>query len=279
MVQTKNPDYPSRKRRRVLLVGIDRTSRDRVTTMLNTMGWTCSTVSGQDEALATIVQESFDAVLLDVGQPDAQTEQAIQRIAEIRPSLSKRIVAISSGSVDPQTQDLIERHSLPHLTQERLLVRLMITLEDLFISSGPRQVAPRNVHTARLLFDSFAVPSPAGLRSARASGRHFTYEHNHTMVDVFVDCPAGTGRIVLMGHVLESAREAGRGDGLPVVVIGRTRTLARTTTNRLGEFLLEFDFAENISLEIRLRERTWLAIPLGSMNWLTKQMQSQATGT
>jgi len=47
----------------------------------------------------------------------------------------------------------------------------------------------------------------------------------------------------------------------------------------LGEFNLEFEFAEDVNLEIRLVERSWVTIPLGQMDWVKKQMPNRATGT
>ncbi len=280
MFLRKNPEQRPGKRRKVLLVGADSPDRDSISTLLSTMGWTCAAVSVPEDVLAAIEREPFDAVLLDLDHSGADAEKTLLRIKEIRPSLSERIVAISSERVDPQALELIERHDLPHLFQEHLLSQLCTTLEDLFAPRGSHTVASRNIQVAKLLFDSFAVPSPPGVRSIRTAGRHFTYEHNNTMIDVLVDCPAGSDRISLVGQVLDTAKAKGKNDSLPVVVVmGGSGTVARTTTNHLGEFNLEFEFAEDVSLEIRLGERSWVTIPLGQMDWVKKQMPNRATGT
>jgi len=241
------------------------------------MGWTCTAVSVQDGVLAAIERELFDVVLLDLDHAGAYAERILLRIKEIRPSLSERIVAISSERVDPQALELIERHDLPHLFQEHLLSQLWTTLENLFASRELSKVSSSNIQ-ARLLFDSFRLPSPPGVRSTGATGRHFTYEHNNTTIDVFLDCPAGSDRISLVGQVLDAAKAKGKNDSLPVVLIGGSGTLARTTTNHLGEFSLECEFTESVRLEIRLGERSWVTIPLGQMDWVKKQMPNRATG-
>ena len=261
------------------MVGADSPDRDSISTLLSTMGWTCTAVSVPEDVLAAIEREPFDVVLLDLDHSGADAEKTLLRIKEIRPSLSERIVASSSERVDPQALELIERHDLPHLFQEHLLSQLCTTLEDLFAPRGSHKVASRNIQVARLLFDSFRLPSPPGVRSIRTSGRHFTYEHSNTTIDVLVDCPAGSDRISLVGQVLDTAKAKGKNDSLPVVVIGGSGTVARTTTNHLGEFNLEFEFAEDVSLEIRLGERSWVTIPLGQMDWVKKQMPNRATGT
>lgn len=279
MLLRKNPEPRPRKRRRVLLVGGDSPSRDNISTLLNTMGWTCIAVSVQNGVLAAIARELFDVILLDLDHSGADSERILLRIKEIRPSLSERIVAISSEKVDPQALELIERHGLPHLFQEHLLSQLWTTLEDLFAPHELRKVRSSKIQVARLLFDSFRLPSPPGVRSARTTGRHFTYEHNNTTIDVFLDCPLASDRISLVGQVLDGAKTRGKNDSLPVVLIGGSGTVARTTTNHLGEFNLECEFTENVSLEIRLGDRSWVTIPLGQMDWVKKQMPNRAIGT
>jgi CheY-like chemotaxis protein len=279
MFLKKNPEQRPGKRRRVLLVGGDSPNRDSISTLLNTMRWTCTAVSVQDGVLAAIERELFDVILLDLDHVGADAERILLRIKEIRPSLSERIVAISSERVDPQALELIERHGLPHLFQEHLLSQLWTTLEDLLAPRELGKAAAGNIPMARLLFDSFRMPSPSGVRSAHTAGRHFTYEHNHTTIDVFLDCSAGSDRISLVGQVLEGAKAKGKNESLPVVLIGGSGTVARTTTNHLGEFNLECEFTESVSLEIRLGERSWVTIPLGQMDWVKKQIPNRAIAT
>lgn len=278
MFLRKNPEQGSSNRKRVLLVGAELANRGSISALLNTMGWTCKAVSVQDGVLAAIEREPFDAILLNLDRAGADAERILLRIKEIRPSLSERIVAISSERVGPQALELIERHDLPHLFQEHLLSQLWTTLENLFSPRELSKVASSNIQ-ARLQFDSFGSPSPPGIRSTHTTGRHFTYEHNNTTIDVFLDCPAGSDRISLVGQVLDAAKAKGKNDNLAVVLTGGSGTLARTTTNHLGEFSLECEFTENVKLEIRLGERSWVTLPLGQMDWVKKQTPNRATGT
>jgi hypothetical protein len=279
MFQKKRLEQRPTRRRRVLLVGADSPDRDSISTLLTTMGWACTAVSVQEDVLAAIEKEAFDVVLLDLDHVGSDAERTVLRIKEIRPSLSERIVAVSGERVDPEVLELVERHDLPHLLHVHLLSQLWTALEDLFAPSGLGTVAPRNVHLARLVSDSLRSPSPQGVRSSRSSGRHFTYEHNDTTIDVLVNRPEGSERISLVGQVLDGAKARGKNGSLPVVLIGGSGTLARTTTNHLGEFNLEFEFADNVSLEIRLGERSWVTIPLGQMDWVNMEMPDRATGT
>jgi CheY-like chemotaxis protein len=265
-------------RKRILLIAAAPPDRDRISTFLSTMGWTC-TVSVQQEVLAAIEREPFDAVLLDLGPSGTFAERTILHIKEIRPSLSDRIVVISRGNLDPQTLELIERHNLAHLPHERLFSQLWITLEDLFLSRGLHKPETGNPRFARLLFDSSRLPSPTGVRTSRPSGRHSTYEHNGRIIEVFLDRPPGSERVSLLGQVMD-ATKGGRGNvAFPVVLADQSGTLARTTTNHFGEFNLEFKSAENVRVEIRLGERSWVAIPVGPMDWVKGQSPSEASRT
>ena len=275
----KNSDYRHGRRRRILLVGADLYSKDSISTLLNTMGLTCLAVSRYDDVPATIEREPLDAVLLHLGPSATLVERTIRTIKKIRPSLAERIVLISKETVDRPTLELIERQDLPHLRQEHLLSALWTTLEDLFLPGSMRKVVARKPQTARLLFDSFRLPLPLDVRSSHSLGRHMTYEHSNTIIDVLVDRPAGSERISLVGQVLDSTKVVRMNFGLPVVLLDESGTLARTTTNQLGEFNLEFECAERLSLEIRLRERSWVSIPLGPMDWVRTQRRSGATAT
>jgi hypothetical protein len=200
-------------------------------------------------------------------------------IKKIQPVLSERIVLISNGEVGSEILELIERYDLSHLPQEKVLPGLWSTLEDLVVRPAWYKVAPRNIRVARLLFDSFLMASRAGVRSSHTSGRHFTYEHNNTTIDVLVDVQPGCDRISLMGQVLDATRPQPRNENLAVVLSAQTGTLARTTTNRLGEFSLQFDFAENVNLEVRMGERSWISVPLTQMDWVKERMPKRSTGT
>lgn len=266
-------------RKRILLVGADPSSRDSISTLLNTMGWICIAVSSYDDVPKTIERERFDAVLLYLGTSAAALERTIRTIKQVRPSLARRIVVFSAAErVDRPTLELIERQDLPHLIQEHLLSTLWTTLEELFLPGETRMVLPRNLQTARLVSDSFRWPLPSGVRSSLASGRHMTYEHSSKIIDLLLN-PQGPERISLVGQVLDASKGGRLNYGLPVVLLGESGTLGRTTTNRSGEFDLEFESAENVSLEIRLGERSWVSIPLGPLDWVKKQALGRATGT
>ena len=271
------PEQPA-ARKKVLLVGFEAYTQDSVAVLLNTMGWACIAVSDLEKVQSALQQGSFEAILVCLRHSSEDLEGMILATKEIRPTLSERIVVVSSGVVGSEILELIERYDLSHLPEEKVLSRLWSTLEDLVAFPPWRRVAARNIGVARLLFDSLRMHGPIGVRSSHTSGRRFIYEHNNTTIDVLLDVRPGSNRISLMGQVLDGTRPEATYESLAVVLSARNGTLARTTTNRLGEFNLQFEFAENVSLEIRVGERSWITVPLTQLEWAKERMR-RPTGT
>jgi CheY-like chemotaxis protein len=266
---------PPVQRRKVLLAGAEPSVQGLISTFLHTMGWTCTVIQGKEEAPAILQQETFDAVVVDLGLSESEAEQTILGIKQIRPSLSDRILVISHGPADPKILELMERHDLIQLFPDGLLPQLWATLHELVVSPRPRELAPRAMQVARMIFDSFRYPLPAGLRSILAGPRQLAYQHNKTIVDLSIEFAEGAGKMSLAGQVLDGEKK-GKNDGLPVLLVSEMGTLARTTTNQFGEFHVECDIPEDASVEVRLGERSWVLIPLGKMDWGGKRTSSCA---
>ena len=270
---TFNPEQQQNARKRVLLVGFEPSTQDSISVVLNTMRWACTAVSDWEMVTPALNQGSFEAVVLSLVDSAQDLERIILAIKEIRPSLTERIVAVGSKRVEPEIMELIERYDLSFLPQEKVLSRLWSTLEDLAAFPPWYRVASRNIGVARLLFDSLRMHGPLGVRSSRIFGRRFMYEHNNTTIDVQLDVQPGSDRISLMGQLLDGTRPRFSFENLAVILTARTGTLARTTTNRQGEFILQFEFAENLSLEIRVGERSWISVPLTQLDWAKDQVR------
>jgi hypothetical protein len=182
---------------------------------------------------------------------------------------------ISNGFTDRGMMELIERHDLLQLSQEGLVQQLWVTLQELFVSRRSWQAPLRSMGIPRIIFDSFWSPMPAGVRSLSSGGRQLAYQHKSTVIDLSIEFPEGSesDRTSLAGQVLD-AEVKGKNDGLSVLLVSGVATLVRTATNQFGEFHVQFESAEDVSLEIRLGERSWVLIPLGKMDWIRKRMLS-----
>src|SRR5215471_2253281 len=220
------PEHQQTKRKRVLLVGFEPFTQDSISVLLSTMGWACTAVADSAKVPPALQQYSFEAVLVNLRGSVEDLERMRAAIKEIRPTLEERIVVATSGPVDSETLELIERYDLSHLPQEKVLSRLWSTLEDLVASPPWCKVAARNIGVARLLFDSLRMASPIHVRSLHQSSRHFTYEHNNTMIDVLLDVQPGSSRISLTGQVLDGTRKPqSTFENLAVVLSARNGTL------------------------------------------------------
>lgn len=272
------PEHLQAMRKRVLLVGFEPFMQDSISVLLNTMGWACTAVANSERVPPALQQYSFEAVLVSLRQSAKDLERMRSAVKEIRPTLEERIVVVSCGPVDSEILELIERYDLSHLPQEKVLSRLWSTLEDLVVFPPWFKVAARNIGVARLLFDSLRMHGPVGIRSSHTHGRRFIYEHNNTTIDVQLDVQPGSSRISLMGQVLDGTKPQSAYENLAVILSAEKGTLARTTTNRLGEFNLQFEFADNVALEIRVGERSWISVPLTQLEWAKERMR-RPTGT
>jgi len=271
MFYKQNLEHPHGEPRRVLLIAGESSVRPRIATLLSTMRCVCVLVSSTDEFIG-IQDESFDAVLIDVSNSGIPAEHVLVRLNELHPSLSVRILAFSSGATSLELIELFERYDLRLISREPLLVQIWARLEDLFAAPRAAKHLRRNVQIAQLIFDSFRLPLPAGMRSLHQSGRQLAYQHKNKIVDVFIEPKTEFGRMSLAGQVMGSGIKKLENAGLVVLLLDGLKTLARTVTNESGEFHLEFDFLEDAGLQIRLGEGSWAAIVLGKMDWAKKRL-------
>jgi hypothetical protein len=253
---------PSVHRRKILLAGVHSSLQGLISPFLFAMGWTCTAARDAAAAVAALQRDGFDAVLIDLGASVSSAEHSILTIKQIRPSLGDRILVMHNGAAGGEMLELIERHDLIEVSQ---LQDLWATLQDLFVSpasDGRRRGMPM----ARLIFDSFRHPLPAdGIRGLFIAARQLAYQHEGTMIDVSIEPAQESGRVSLAGQVLNAGRK-GKNGGLSVLLVGGAGTLLRTVTNDFGEFHMEFVSPQEVSLEIRLGERSWIRVPLGKID-------------
>jgi hypothetical protein len=212
-------------------------------------------------------REMFDAVLLDLLHPPIPAEEAIVKIKEIVPTLARRLLVIGGSATEPRTAELIGRHDLSLISQDDLVPQLWTVLQEIVAQPDLRTLPSRYVQPARMIFDSFGSPPPAGIRSLRTSVRQFVYQRENITIDILMETAQDSGRLLLTGQVLSAQPDDGPQADLPVLLISGTRTMMRTTTDGFGEFNLEFEPTVDAGLEIRLLERLWLSIPLRNMEW------------
>lgn len=268
-------ETPSVQRRKIVVAGVESSVQGLISTFLSTMGWKCLVIQNREDAATILERETFDALILDLGRSYVAAERTILRIKQMRPSLGDRMLVINNGA-EREIVELMERHDLVQLSPEGLLQQLWATLEELVVPSRSRELSSRGMPVARMIFDSLRYPLPSGIRAASPGPRQLAYQHKRTIIDLSIEFADGSGRMSLVGQVLDGERK-GKNDGLPVVLVGGMGTLARTATNQSGEFQMECEFSEDASLEVRLGERSWVLVPFGKMDWAAKRTLSWRT--
>ena len=273
ILQRQHPEGPQGGPRRVLLVTADGSVRGLVSTFLSSMGCSC-VIAASSEEFADLEHTTFDAVLIDGADLGIHAEQSITRILESHPALAPKILVLTSGVTDPELLKLVERHGLRRMSRQILLQHLWDMLQEIF--AGPRivQMTVRNKLGTQLIFDRLHAPLPDGVHSLPATGRELAYKHKDTLIDVIMEPKVGSGRVSLAGHVIGQQDTRDENNGLSVLLTHRRKTLARTKTNKLGKFNLEFDLVEDAGLQIRFGRGSWASIPLGKMDWVRKQLLS-----
>jgi hypothetical protein len=99
----------------------------------------------------------------------------------------------------------------------------------------------RTIEAARLLFDSRLVAAPIGVRSGSSVPCKLLYAHGAFLIDLQVERSAEHGMTALLGQVTVSPDRNRSAEGVQILVLNHTTTIATATTNKLGEFHVEFE--------------------------------------
>ena len=245
---------------RILVIAEDPWVRDTVRVLLSSMGCPCVMASSVEQALAKLGQENPDAAIADTHRATAATSPGLCGLDEICIRLRGRVIIVSGEDHDPEVAALIQKYSLPRISRERLLYDLWGTLNSL---PQPSSVVRRVIHSARLIFDSFLQPAPAGIRISQLAGRRFVYQADSLMVDLSLEPPqTDSRRISLVGQLLDSAEPERQLDTLSVALRGPQGPIAVASTNKFGEFHFEFDLEQNVKLEIETAANHWISVVL-----------------
>jgi hypothetical protein len=114
----------------------------------------------------------------------------------------------------------------------------------------------------KLVFDSLMNPAPVGVRSSGASARQLLYRNGNYSVDLRVELQADSGRIAMVGQVLDSGEPAhGIGD-IPVSLQGGDGGWQGMTTNHLGEFHFECPQSDSLQLSLGVNPKRTLVVSI-----------------
>jgi hypothetical protein len=127
------------------------------------------------------------------------------------------------------------------------------------IHGKPRKTASP---LANLLFDSFAAPMQAGIRSATVDVRQLLYGQEDYRVDLRLEPQVDSEKISIVGQLLNSVDPSATLGGVPVTLLKARKPISQTETNRFGEFHFDAALEENLVLRLAIPQGPEFLIPL-----------------
>lgn len=250
--------------RKVLIICEESGTRDTMRVLLGSMGCQCVFAPGVQQAMTVLEQENPDAAILDPRTAGSSAPSVTSGFDRIYASLRGRILVLDGKESEPEVKNLLEEYSLPCVSRDRLLQELWGTLESLFRA---REALRRVMNAARLVFDSFLQPMPAGVRSvSQLPFRQLVYRSGSLMADLWLE-PQTESNVALVGQIVDSNKPDRPLDLTSVVLHGPKGRIAYATTNQFGEFHLSFDFEPSVTLEIEVGGSQWVSAALPSLEW------------
>lgn len=113
----------------------------------------------------------------------------------------------------------------------------------------------------RLVFDSNLQPITAGIRGSVAA-RQFLYETEEYYIDLRLEPRRETELACLVGQVLDRGSKTRSAEDVAVRLRKGAVAVAETTTNKFGEFQLEFEPHEGLSVSIGRQQEPEIVLPL-----------------
>jgi hypothetical protein len=130
----------------------------------------------------------------------------------------------------------------------------------------PVRVAQRPTRGNRLpielIFDSFLVPAPAGLRATWQVGWQGLYRAGECSVDLRIEPELKSARASVIGQISNHVAPSVEMSNLAVSLRAGKAVLAETLSNRFGEFQMEYEQQAQLKLWIHLTESRTIQVPL-----------------
>jgi len=123
-----------------------------------------------------------------------------------------------------------------------------------FALRRPKGLLEKVAEQVSLVFDSFRQPQAVGVRGAGPSPRQLLYRAGRYAIRLRLEAAPDTDRVSIVGQLVDEQHSTGAVQDIAVLALKGRKTLDRTLTNHLGEFVLEPDAAENLRLCVGVAE-------------------------
>lgn len=250
---------------RVLIVCERAADRDTIRVLVGTMGCQWVLASGIEEALALAGRERTSAALLELPETNSDAVKVDQGIRELLVRFPGRVIALTDESPTPRIRELLSRYSIPSVQRDRLAIDLWPRLESMVY---PQLGIRRITKVARLVFDTFLQPLPAGIRNLQPDTRQLVYEAPALTADIAFERFPDSARTTVTGQIMRTSSPQIPLNGVPVVLKGQKGALGLMITNEAGEFSFEFQNERTISLEIEVTPNDWVLLMSPLLDWV-----------
>ena len=105
---------------------------------------------------------------------------------------------------------------------------------------------------ARLIYDSFREPLPAGIRAEDRVSHHTVFEAGDFLLDLRAEQEKESPRVTLVGQLTYRADPDRPMAGAPVLVMARKTIVAHAIYNRFGEFEMDYPPSRHLRLCVAL---------------------------
>ena len=113
-----------------------------------------------------------------------------------------------------------------------------------------------------VVFDSFLVPAPAGLRATWQIGWQGLYRAGDCSVDLRIEPELKSSRAAVIGQINNHRAPEFDMSNLPVSLRAGDQIVAQTVSNRFGEFQMEYEEQAQLKLCINLTDSRVIQVPL-----------------
>jgi hypothetical protein len=103
-----------------------------------------------------------------------------------------------------------------------------------------------------LIYDSFLVPAPAGLRANWQVGWQGLYHAGACSLDLRIEPELRSSRASVIGQISDHLAPENRMSDIPVCVKSGRLVVAETRSNQFGEFQLEYEQQNRLQLHVAL---------------------------
>ncbi len=128
----------------------------------------------------------------------------------------------------------------------------------IFLLQQPEKVQILPRIPARLLYDSFREPLPAGLRTQQRLSRQALYQAGDYSLDLRLENERGSSRVALVGQIQNRKQPGKRLGSVPVLLVSGKKILGHAVSNSLGEFQMEYAPTKHQRLYVPKRVRVFL---------------------